>query len=111
MIRKFYSMYIDGFGGNPARCMDCGLDYSEFKLDIVLPHSQWVAINPANDGLLCAQCIVNRLSKIPGVVCVHAIAEVNLGVQASVATMLNSKEEDDSIKSTKREDEKENHGE
>lgn len=69
-----------------SECMDCGLDYSDFKLDMVVPHSQWLVINPDKDGLLCAQCIINRLSKIPGVVCVHAIAEVGLNDERIVET-------------------------
>lgn len=45
-----------------ASCMDCGLDYEDFPLDMILPDRQWGAINPneCGDGLLCAQCITRR---------------------------------------------------
>jgi hypothetical protein len=58
-----------------AKCMDCGKDYNEFGMDVVLPDSQWVLINPKKDGLLCAQCIVDRVSRIDGSIVVHAIIE------------------------------------
>ncbi len=53
-------------------CDDCALPYAEFPLDLVLPDEQWEAIHPAEAGVLCAQCIVRRASKVPGVTVVHA---------------------------------------
>lgn len=50
----------------PATCLDCGLPYYEFGADTVLQRSQWLLIHPAEDGLLCANCIIQRASKIPG---------------------------------------------
>lgn len=58
-----------------AVCLDCKKPYEKFGLDIVLPHSQWLKINPEKDGLLCAQCIINRASKLKGIIVMHAIME------------------------------------
>ena len=52
-------------------CMDCHKDYSEFGLDTVMPDDQWALINPDINGLLCAQCIVNRASRVYGVIVVQ----------------------------------------
>lgn len=51
----------------PAKCADCGKLYRDFPLDVVLPHDQWQTINGSPNGLLCAACIVERGSKLPGV--------------------------------------------
>lgn len=59
-----------------AICMDCGLDYDKFPLDVILPRSQWLEIHPADGGLLCAQCIVGRAAKINGATCIHAVIEI-----------------------------------
>jgi hypothetical protein len=61
---------------NYAACLDCGLPYDKFPLDVILPRSQWLTIHPAESGLLCAGCIVNRAEKIPGVIVVHAFIEI-----------------------------------
>lgn len=60
-----------------AACLDCGLPYADFPLDLVLPRSQWLEIHPAEHGLLCAACIVKRASKVPGCTVVHAILEIS----------------------------------
>ena len=61
----------------PARCLDCGLPYSCFPLDVTLPDDQWLAIHPEGfNGLLCAQCIVARASKLPGACAVRAVIDV-----------------------------------
>ncbi len=52
-------------------CLDCGLDYANFLIDVVLPRDQWLLIHPDEHGLLCAGCIVKRAAKIPGVICCH----------------------------------------
>jgi hypothetical protein len=57
-------------------CLDCGLPYECFPLDLVVPRGQWLLIHPADAGVLCALCILARLSRIPGVTAVHAVAEV-----------------------------------
>lgn len=46
-------------------CIDCGLSYSEVGLDLVLPDQQWKAICPEG-GILCANCICKRASKVGG---------------------------------------------
>lgn len=57
-------------------CLDCGKPYSEFGMDVLLPRSQWLDIHPDENGLLCAQCIVNRVSKLPGSIGIHAVIEI-----------------------------------
>lgn len=59
-----------------AACLDCGLPYTDFLLDVLLPRSQWLQIHPDENGLLCAACIVRRVSALPGVTALHAIADV-----------------------------------
>lgn len=59
-----------------AACLDCGLPYEKFPLDVILARSQWLDIHPAENGLLCAACIVARAAKVRGVTCVHAILEI-----------------------------------
>lgn len=68
-------------------CMDCGLPYEQFPLDLLFPRSQWCEIlsqtreNPCADdndgGLLCAQCMIKRAAKVPGATCVQAVIEIN----------------------------------
>lgn len=60
----------------PAQCLDCGLDYSKFPMDVILPRPQWLEIHPEDGGLLCAACIVKRAAKVPGATCLHAIIEI-----------------------------------
>lgn len=60
----------------PPNCLDCGLAYEFFPLDVLLSRSQWLEIHPAENGLLCAACIVRRAAKVPGVTCVRAILEI-----------------------------------
>jgi hypothetical protein len=57
----------------PAICLDCGLDYADFPMDLLLPRWQWLLIHPADSGLLCAQCITKRAAKVPGAVALHAV--------------------------------------
>lgn len=52
--------------------MDCDLPYKDFPLDVVLPDMQWLMIHPDDGGVLCAQCIVTRASKIKGVTVIYA---------------------------------------
>lgn len=61
-----------------VRCLDCERPYSEFGMDVHLPRSQWLAIHPDEGGVLCAQCIVNRVSqKMDGATVIHLIVEVS----------------------------------
>jgi len=57
-------------------CMDCGLPYEIFGMDAVMPRAQWLEINPDDGGLLCANCMVKRASKVKGATCIHFIIEV-----------------------------------
>lgn len=61
----------------PAVCLDCGQDYSDFGMDVLLPRWQWLLIHPDDGGLLCAQCIVNRAAQIKGAVGLQAV----IGIQ------------------------------
>jgi hypothetical protein len=45
-------------------CMDCGRRYDAFGLDVVLSKEQWKLIHPVEQGVLCAQCIVDRADRL-----------------------------------------------
>ena len=65
---------------DPVGCLDCGMPYGgQDWLDLVLPRWQWLEIHPADGGVLCANCIVKRASKIPGAVSIHA----TIGISAT----------------------------
>ena len=52
-----------------AECFDCGMAYGESDwVDTVLPNEQWDMIFPEHDGLLCANCIIKRASKLTGII-------------------------------------------
>lgn len=51
---------------NEVTCVDCGLNYSEMGLDLVLPGEQWRRLFPEERGLLCANCICKRARGIGG---------------------------------------------
>jgi hypothetical protein len=51
-------------GEVPLCCMDCERRYDDFGLDVVLLKEQWKLIHPAEQGVLCAQCIVDRAEKL-----------------------------------------------
>ncbi len=58
------------------KCEDCGLPYTMFGLDMTLPNAQWERV--ANESkLLCANCILIRASKIPGVIAARMVLEIN----------------------------------
>jgi len=59
-----------------ASCLDCGLPYEQFPLDVLLPRAQWLLIHPTDHGLLCAACIVKRAAALPGCTVVHATLEM-----------------------------------
>lgn len=59
-------------GEDSAVCLDCGRDYNDFGMDVLLPRWQWLLIHPDEGGLLCANCIVTRSAKVPGAVGLHA---------------------------------------
>jgi hypothetical protein len=49
-------------------CKDCGLLYGSFGLDTTLSHEQWQLINGSPNGLLCANCIIKRASRLPHII-------------------------------------------
>ena len=55
----------------PLVCLDCGKPYIEFALDSMLSDKQRLLIHDREGGLLCANCIVSRASKLPGAVVVR----------------------------------------
>ena len=60
-----------------AECIDCSLPYEEFGLDMTLPDEQWLMIHREGyDGLLCANCIVERAAKLEGSIAVRAKIEI-----------------------------------
>lgn len=71
---------IEALESKPATdalgCMDCGKLYSSFPLDTTLPDDQWRQIHPDEGGILCANCMVGRLAKLPGAIAVRAHLEV-----------------------------------
>ena len=83
---------------NDVRCLDCGLPYSEFGLDNHVPRSQWLEIHPEENGVLCANCVVKRASRIPGCTLVHMIFEV----QSQSLTSMLAKANQNHIRSGKR---------
>lgn len=61
----------------PLRCFGCGKPYKDFPLDIVLPDNQWADIAERTDGggVLCAGCIIERASKLPGITVAKMVLE------------------------------------
>ena len=58
-------------------CKDCELPYQEFGIDTTLPDEQWLMIHPEGfGGLLCANCIVNRASHLPGIIAARMRLEI-----------------------------------
>ncbi len=56
-----------------AKCLDCGLDYADFGIDVLLPRHQWLLIHPDDGGLLCARCIALRAAQVPKAVALHVV--------------------------------------
>lgn len=54
-----------------AKCHDCGTLYGHSDwIDTILSNEQWGMIFPERDGLLCANCIVKRASRLTNVISV-----------------------------------------
>jgi hypothetical protein len=60
-------------------CKDCGLPYSEFGIDLILPDQQWKEIFPEENGLLCANCITKRAEKTGAAVLLCWIDNITYG--------------------------------
>jgi len=63
-------------------CMDCGIPYGTLSLDFAMPHEQWELVSGRTDGsgILCANCMLKRASKIPGV----TVAKIVLNMPSEV---------------------------
>lgn len=59
-----------------ATCLDCGIPYKSFGVDVTLPDDQWQLIHPDKDGLLCGTCIARRAQKLDCVVALRAKLEL-----------------------------------
>lgn len=59
------------------KCSDCGLSYPFEGLIVMLPDEQWKTIYPENggQGVLCANCIAERATKVEGAVRISASIE------------------------------------
>jgi len=62
---------------NKLRCFGCGKPYDEFPLDVVLPDEQWELVSGRTDGsgVLCANCILERAAKLPGITVAMMVLE------------------------------------
>jgi len=51
-----------------TKCNDCGMLYGKDDwIDTVLSNEQWKLILP-KDGILCANCIIKRASKLDNII-------------------------------------------
>lgn len=58
------------------KCEDCGHPYSEFGLDTTVSNYQWSLIHPeSSNGILCAKCMVQRASRLPGIIAARMVFE------------------------------------
>ena len=59
------------------KCEDCSLPYKDFPLDTTIPNGQWLDIHPERDGggILCANCMIKRASKLPGIIAARMVFE------------------------------------
>jgi hypothetical protein len=76
---------------NPLCCLDCDRLYDNFCLDVVLSKEQWKIIHPDEQGVLCAQCIINRAGKIGAIA---AIMTIDFGSAQPLQPSLEEKKED-----------------
>lgn len=65
-LAEFFGVRLDDLLAQPVGCMDCGMSYLDFPMDVVLPNDQWALISGRDDGggILCAACIVKRAAKL-----------------------------------------------
>lgn len=51
-----------------VKCEDCGMQYGLSDwIDTTLPNAQWNILSP-DTGILCANCIIKRASKLDGII-------------------------------------------
>ena len=78
-----------------ANCKDCELPYQEFGIDTTLPDDQWLMIHPEGfGGLLCANCIVNRASRLSGIIAARMRLEIVEGGQLELPPVKERPSED-----------------
>ncbi|MGA2504206.1 MAG: hypothetical protein ABSG01_08970 [Anaerolineales bacterium] len=59
-----------------ARCDDCKKPYKHFGLDTSLSDEQWKQIHSeGTNGVLCANCMVKRASRLGGFIDAHMVFE------------------------------------
>ncbi len=65
-LAEFFGVTLSDLLAKPVGCIDCGMSYLDFPMDVVLPHDQWALISGRDDGggILCANCIVKRAAKL-----------------------------------------------
>lgn len=49
-------------------CLDCKIDYDLVPMSLNIPREQWLLIHPDDGGVLCANCMIIRASKLPHVI-------------------------------------------
>lgn len=56
---------MDSETNRPLHCMECGLLYKEFGIDVNVPDDQWVLLmgRPAGDGMMCGACLIEAGAK------------------------------------------------
>lgn len=61
-LAAFFGVTLSDLLAKPVGCMDCGMSYLDFPMDVVLPDDQWALVSGRDDGggLMCAACIVKR---------------------------------------------------
>lgn len=58
-------------------CEDCELQYLKFGIDTTLSNDQWLMIHPeGQEGILCANCMVKRASRLPGIIAARMVLEI-----------------------------------
>jgi len=68
-------------------CEDCGLPYKDFPLDTTIPDEQWAEIHRGDGGVLCANCMVKRASKLPGIIAARMFFERSYKMTLSKKTI------------------------
>lgn len=58
-----------------SECIDCGLNYEEFPIDLLLPDNQWKKIHKGVNGVICPSCIIKRIAKFPEAIIIKANVE------------------------------------
>lgn len=55
------------------RCLDCQVNYDTIMpISLNIPRDQWLLIHPKDGGVLCANCMIQRASKLPHIINIAA---------------------------------------